>query len=238
MGIKKIFKVILIAIVLFLVSNVLSFYYGKIQCNRMIDAIRNNDITKLRWISTFSNPNTVSDTLIKTAMSESERYTPLGEACKVGNFEMVKLLVEDGADVNYVPILTEASPLGLAAESNSNDNLKIVKYLIEHGADVNFSRGKFDFPAYRVLSYRGARPNVMEILKVLLEAGADPEKNEFCKLHVFKRMRKQSDTLLKNGDMMHPIHATSADIVTVAVSILMRPLNISLREAQTHTKNI
>lgn len=150
----------------------------------MIDAIRENDIKKLELILKFSNPNCVSDILVTTAMSESERYTPLGEACKAGNFEMVKLLVEDGADVNYVPMLTATSPLGFASESDSADNLKIVKFLIEKGADVDFSKYKHAHPGFLVLATGGEelRSNGMKILEELLKAGADPNKEQLLQV--------------------------------------------------------
>ncbi len=181
---KKIFKIILLTIATFLLLSAMYVGYEKIQCNRMIDAIRENDIEKLESILKFANPNCVSDALIPTAMSENERYTPLGEACKVGDFEMVKLLVENGADVNYAPILTDTSPLGFAAESESIDNLKIVKYLIEKGADVDFSKYRHSHPGFRVLSTGGEdlRPNGMEILEALLEAGADPDKKQLLEV--------------------------------------------------------
>ncbi|MBR3847999.1 MAG: ankyrin repeat domain-containing protein [Oscillospiraceae bacterium] len=181
---KKIFKIILITIAAILVTRMALVPYERIQCNRMIDAIRGNDIEKLERVLKVSNPNCVSDALIPTAISESGRYTPLGEACKVGNFEMVKLLVENGADVNYAPLLTETLPLGFAAESESIDNLKIVKYLIEKGADVDFSKYKHGHPGFRVLSTGGEdlRPNGMEILEALLEAGTDPNKERLLQV--------------------------------------------------------
>lgn len=179
---KKIFKIILISIALFLLSNMLFVGYGKIQCNRMIDAVRKNDINKLESILKFANPNCVTDTVAETVIFGKIRHTPLGEACDEGNFEMVKLLVESGADVNYVPIDTFTSPLGFAVRSDSVDNLKIVKFLIENGADVNYSRNNHVHPANMAVPASGElRPNGMEILKVLLEAGADPEKKRVLK---------------------------------------------------------
>lgn len=176
---KKPFKIILIAIVLLLVLNMVSVTYGKIQCNRMIDAIKNNDIAKLESILRFANPNCVTDNIVKSVIYGEIRHTPLGEACDEGNFEMITLLVKDGADVNYVPIDTFTSPLGFAVQSDSSDNLKIVKYLIENGADVNYSKNNHVHPANIAVSgRRELRPNGMEILKVLMEAGADPEKNQ------------------------------------------------------------
>lgn len=189
---KNFLKIILISIALLLVLNMISVFYGMIQCNKMIDAIEDNDINKLKRIIKFSNPNCVSDTLIKTVGSESERYTPLGEACKVGNFEMVKLLVEDGADVNYVPLLTSTSPLGFAAGSDGGGNLKIVKYLIEKGADVDFSKYKHSHPGFRVLSTGGneLRPNGMEILEELLKAGTDPTRERLLQVACVQKHEK------------------------------------------------
>ncbi len=172
----KIVKTILISIALVLVLGILYISYQHFQCNRMIDAIREDNITRLNRIVKFSDPNCVNENLIRAIVNERYRFTPLGEACEAGNFEMVKLLVEDGADVNYVPLLTEASPLAFAAGSDSADNLKIVTYLIEKGADVNFYMNRYSHPAQRALRSFELCPNTMEIFKVLMEEGADPEK--------------------------------------------------------------
>ena len=177
MGVRKIFKIVLISIVLFLVLNVIYVGYGKIQCNRMIDAIENNDIIKLESILSSANPNCVTDTAIGALLGQKARRTPLGEACNIGNFEMVKLLIENGADVNYVPRYTLNTPLSFAVRSDSVENLKIVKLLVEKGADVNFSGKHQAPPISAALPVSGSlRPNAMEILTFLLEAGADPEK--------------------------------------------------------------
>ena len=177
MKIKKTFRIILIAIVLFLTLNMIYVCYGKIQCNRMIDAIENKDINKLESILCFANPNCTTISVIKSTLTQEFRYTPLAKACDKGDFEMVKLLVENGADVNYVPINTFATPLGFAVQSDSVDNLKIVGFLIENGADVNYSGKNQMHPVSMALpSGEDPHPNGMEILNVLLKAGSDSEK--------------------------------------------------------------
>jgi len=178
--IKKVLIIITWCLLLFLVLNMISVCYGKIQCKRMIGAIRENNITGLNEIVKVSNPNTIPSIGVIDLISENvgtDNQTPLGAACDVGHFEMVKLLVENGADVNYVPINAFTSPLNIAVQSDSIDNLKIVKYLIEKGADIHYPNYKNDQPAYNVLQNVKLPPNGMAILKELLEAGAD-SKNE------------------------------------------------------------
>eukprot|EP00833_Pecoramyces_ruminatium_P002196 jgi/Orpsp1_1/1176228/evm.model.c7180000056874.1 len=57
---------------------------------------------------------------------------PLFDACLTGNENMVKYLIEHGADINKENHRWE-TPLFRAC-STGNENL--VKYLIEHGADI------------------------------------------------------------------------------------------------------
>jgi ankyrin repeat protein len=59
-------------------------------------------------------------------------WTVLMTAASIGNLEIVKLLVEHGADVNLKNVKGNTA-LILAAQ---NDNFNIVKYLVEKGADV------------------------------------------------------------------------------------------------------
>ena len=74
--------------------------------------------------------------------------TPLIVACRRGSYEAVKILVEAGADVNYLSspipppeiriaghrLITQSRPISWAVNANRRD---IVVYLLEHGADPN-----------------------------------------------------------------------------------------------------
>jgi ankyrin repeat protein len=64
----------------------------------------------------------------------AKKYTPLIDACKAGNFEIVKILVEAGAflearadELGYTPLLTAVA----------KGHIQIVHYLLEQGADRN-----------------------------------------------------------------------------------------------------
>ena len=58
-------------------------------------------------------------------------------ACKSGDFSIVKLLVEKGANVNAYSVSygdKESTPLIEACENNK---FKIIEYLVKNKADVN-----------------------------------------------------------------------------------------------------
>ncbi|MBN1974331.1 MAG: ankyrin repeat domain-containing protein [Sedimentisphaerales bacterium] len=90
-------------------------------------------------------------------------WGPLQEAA-CNNFEMVKLLVSKGADVNgglYQPTIHA----GVRSWSR-----EIVEFLIQHGADVN---AKDEWGRGYTPLQRAAWSGNTEIIKLLLEAGAD-----------------------------------------------------------------
>lgn len=60
--------------------------------------------------------------------------TPLHHACYSGQFEIVKHLVENGANVNIEVPERLLTPLHAAT---MNGDIKIVKYLVDNGANIN-----------------------------------------------------------------------------------------------------
>ncbi|KAF5340827.1 hypothetical protein D9758_017064 [Tetrapyrgos nigripes] len=124
------------------------------------------------------------------------RY-PLHDAAENGYFHIVKVLVENGIDVNagegfygfalqaaalwghldIVKYLVEkgadvnakGGPHGFALQAAvEKRHLDIVKYLVENGADVNAERGQYGF-ALQAAAFRGH----LDIVKYLVEKGAD-----------------------------------------------------------------
>lgn len=79
--------------------------------------------------------------------SESIGHTPLTVACITGNYEIVKLLVESGAEVNK-PTTFNVTPFSccfqrlLEEETNVFENRKIcirmAELLLQYGADINW----------------------------------------------------------------------------------------------------
>lgn len=83
--------------------------------------------------------------------TEENDYSPLSAACMAGNYEIVRLLCENGADVNYenqigqTPLrfcfsrMTETSNI----YENKNICIKIAEVLLQFGADINhYHHGK------------------------------------------------------------------------------------------------
>jgi ankyrin repeat protein len=75
-------------------------------------------------------------------------------AVRTGNPELVSLLIDQGAEVDFVDPNTNAlckTPLSLAC---AQGNLEMVKLLLANGADINYTGGKSDSPLLTAL-YQG-----------------------------------------------------------------------------------
>ena len=95
---------------------------------------------------------------------------PLQYASQSGRPEIVALLLGAGADVNRKSHWG-SSPLELAVEMSSG-NVEIAKLLIAAGANVNAESG-----GYSVLNI-AAQDSSADVLKLLLDRGADPNHAE------------------------------------------------------------
>jgi hypothetical protein len=108
------------------------------------------------WVSGINNLE-VLKYLSKLYHFDAEDYTKI-LSNNIDSLEIVKYLVENGADINY----NDRESLRSAIY---NDNFEIVKFLVEKGADVN---------ANRVLELAAENGNY-EIVKFLVENGAAKE---------------------------------------------------------------
>jgi ankyrin repeat protein len=125
----------------------------------LLRAIEKQDITKVQeLLSAGVDVNSVS--------YDDEFYCdfPLGIACSGGSSEIVKLLIENGANVNQAEESEFHTPLMYA----SGDR-EIIELLLKHGADVN---AEDDYNATALT--RAAESGRFEIVKLLLEHGANP----------------------------------------------------------------
>lgn len=106
--------------------------------------------------------------LLREDPSRVHLITPFGtllhEAIRVGNFDIVKLLVESGIDVNRADNSNTGGALYLAAR---NGHLNIVRYLLDHGAEMN-TRERTSNPLFGAILDDRA-----DIAQLLLDKGID-----------------------------------------------------------------
>ena len=149
----------------------ITYYNNQYYSQRLNNAIEQNDENQVAELLKlpFGNINSAPklSKLLIALFEKSESFTPLQNACFVGNIEIVKMLIEKGADVNYViPGIASASPLICAVRSNEM-NLEIVKLLIEHGAEAS---SDVLFPLAESIY---EIPHSLEILDYLEKAGVN-----------------------------------------------------------------
>jgi ankyrin repeat protein len=106
------------------------------------------------------------------------KMTPLHYAIMHGRADIVKALLEKGADVNAVGGDFDSTPLLLAIMSGLNDKCpdpEIVKLLLEYGADANI-KNKLGFRPLQISCVHQR----LEVMKLLLEYGANVNmKNQY-----------------------------------------------------------
>jgi ankyrin repeat protein len=124
--------------------------------NDFLQAIENGDVRKVReFISADVDINAEDD----------DGDTALLIACWRGNKEIVELLLENGADVNYE---TDAYFYTALMNASGHGHAEIVRLLLNHGAKVN---AEDDWQLTSLM--RAAESGHLEVVRLLLEHGAD-----------------------------------------------------------------
>lgn len=165
-----------ILLVLFMSLFAGSFVYGSNISNDLITAITNGDAAEVR-------------ALIKKGADINfgigGQRTPLVVAAFDNRFEIVKILVENNADINkkcfYKGRYVGGRYVGYGVLDGAarNTNFAMLKYLVENGADVNFPNGYGNTVLHGFISASGSsksseyKKEVYPIIKWLVENGAD-----------------------------------------------------------------
>lgn len=84
----------------------------------------NNEVFIKYWLNTMKRSANINN---ETGLP------PIYYACSGNKFNIVKLLIENGANINMCPSYI-STPLQMACERN---DLDMVKYLVENGANIN-----------------------------------------------------------------------------------------------------
>lgn len=152
---------------------------------------------------------------IKVNTHVEYRSTPLLIACKEGYYHIVKLLLDNEADVNFCGFLNDTSPLFAACRFNKKD---IVQLLLDKGANMNLCRGGDDYSPLSI----ACRENLEDIVELLLNKKADAnlcgnDKTSPLYFASANNNEKILDLLLKGG----------ADVNLCMKNDILSPLSVS-----------
>jgi len=125
-----------------------------------------------------SNISAIITTLVNSGVSPNTKFaggSALMEACAIRNIEAAKILIDLGADVNYVftieiaaghkELLQQYAPIHICM---LHQNIEMVRYLIEHGADVNCTVLMNGSPLQLAIGHKN-----IEMVRYLIENGAE-----------------------------------------------------------------
>ena len=100
--------------------------------------------------------------------SPGKKDTPLLAAIAAKNPDIVKMLLDNEAKVDFPPDIFSGSPLQRAAKTG---NMQITRMLLDAGADVNSQSQRTDLTGTAL--YEASRLGGIDIIEMLLEKGAD-----------------------------------------------------------------
>ncbi|KAL4227621.1 Protein fem-1 B [Mactra antiquata] len=152
-----------------------------------------------------------------------EGATPLWCAAGAGHYNIVKLLLDHGADVNHATV-TNSTPLRAAC---FDGRLDVVKLLLDNGANVSIAN-KFKNTCLMIACYKGHK----SVVEVLLEKGADSDARAHCgatALHfsaecghveIVEVLVKSGASQLENDNRMTPLIVAAECVQPTVVEYL------------------
>ncbi|KAI0140428.1 hypothetical protein GGR57DRAFT_520789 [Xylariaceae sp. FL1272] len=130
-------------------------------------AIQTDDMEKLRLCVAFADSLDFQvNYLVTQSPSGKPGFSPLGMAVEKGRLDMIDLLLDAGANIEYPSYWNDTVLQGAV----SSKNIAIVKHLVDRGADVNAPA--YDYWGSTALQSAVERGNI-EGAKFLLEHGAN-----------------------------------------------------------------
>ncbi|WP_078544924.1 ankyrin repeat domain-containing protein [Litchfieldia alkalitelluris] len=132
--------------------------------DEIFQAAKENDFVRLKQLLE-ENPNLANT-------ENSDGLAPLGFAAHYGNADVVKVLIDYGANINaishskisYIP-----SNTALHAAIAGERNIEVIKLLLTNGADTTI----FDSNGHTALHSAAFHDDNVEVLKLLLNHGVE-----------------------------------------------------------------
>ncbi len=141
------------------------------ECRPLLDAIRANDIEKVRNFLSTIDPNCIDPNPGYNTDQSNGNYwryqkakAPIFAVARTGNLDIAKLLVDKGA---YVKLNVRGDGTALITASEYG-HLDMVKYFVSKGADIN---DKYPNQGNALIAASGN--GHLDIMKYLISEGAD-----------------------------------------------------------------
>ncbi|XP_057319948.1 putative ankyrin repeat protein RF_0381 [Microplitis mediator] len=125
-----------------------------------------NQISVLKADSDDDNNDDDDDDILPSIKPKS--YTPLHVAAELGRFDVIKVLINNGADPNAEAVNNQS----VLYHAVCGGNYEIVDYLLEHGADVN-RKNDVDIYLDTPCLIFAIEKDRFDIVKLLVSYGAD-----------------------------------------------------------------
>lgn len=125
--------------------------------------------------------------------ADEEGYTPLYNACRAGFDEVIKLLLDYGADIEYKNSEYDLTPIFLVGLDH--DRPTTMQLMIDRGADLNHQSTYGETPLLIMIDQEH-----WDCAEVLFNAGADPHLNTMngkTALSVALKVKNPPDILLR-----------------------------------------
>lgn len=133
---KKVYAIVIIILAALIMEGCSMSNRNTIK--KINDAIKNDDIDRVAiLLKKCSDVNENPYTDLEARVFGYVNVSPLNAACFYGNFKIIKMLLDYGADVNNQNNPSKSTPLINALSGSKTNRFEIAKYLIEQGADVN-----------------------------------------------------------------------------------------------------
>ncbi|MHC4542315.1 MAG: ankyrin repeat domain-containing protein [Planctomycetota bacterium] len=161
----------------------------------LFEAIRKGDVEQVRQL--IAEGADIDAKWGDTSTTEKEDIaddTPLYYAVDANNMDLVKLLVEAGADVNA----GSWPPLFGAVDKN---NTAIAEYLIDHGANINVYPLGGSLEGWGPLQETAVINNSIEMAKLLIAKGGDINSVIYPALNsaIYEKRKDLSELLIQRG---------------------------------------
>ncbi len=157
---KKIIQINL-AFILFILTvssgSAFAQFKEQMECKQILNLVDKGKISDVI--------NLINETNVNCSVSNDG--TPLINAVRTGNLEMVAVLMLFNADVNQ-GLAADGNPL---IQASRKGNVEIAAFLIQNGADVNAFVPEDETPLINAVA-----KGHLDVIKLLLENGADINK--------------------------------------------------------------